>query len=49
LQRLHAHGLIAKIPRTRRWRVTQKGNALMSTLLRYHHHDYLVTLATLAM
>jgi hypothetical protein len=49
LQRLHAHGLIAKIPRTRRWRTTAKGNSLMSTLLRYHHQDYLVTLATLAM
>lgn len=48
LQRLHAHGLIAKIPRTRRWRVNPKGNALMSTLLRYHHHHYLVTLAALA-
>jgi hypothetical protein len=48
LQRLHAHGLIAKIPHTRRWRVSPKGNSLMLTTLRYHHQDYLVTLNTLA-
>jgi hypothetical protein len=48
LQRLHAHGLIAKIPRTRRWRVTTKGNCLMLTTLRYHHQDYLITLNSLA-
>jgi len=48
LQRLHAHGLIAKIPRTRRWRVTTKGHSLMSTMLRYHHQDYLVDLNKLA-
>lgn len=48
LQRLHTHGLIAKIPRSRRWRVTNKGNSLMSTLLRYHHQDYLADLNKLA-
>jgi hypothetical protein len=48
LQRLHAHGLIAKIPRTRRWRVSRQGQSLMSTMLRYHHQDYLVTLNTTA-
>jgi len=48
LQRLHAHNLIAKIPRTRRWRTTTKGQALMATMLRYHSHDYLQTFSTLA-
>ncbi len=35
----HAHGLIAKIPRTRRWRVTDYGRKVMGTTiyLREHH------------
>lgn len=39
LRRLRAHGLIAKIPRTRRWRVTSYGRHLMATAiyLREHH------------
>ncbi len=38
-RRLHAHGLIAKIPRTRRWRVTHYGRNVMGTTmyLREHH------------
>ena len=28
-RRFHAHGLIAKIPRTRRWRVTPYGSRVM--------------------
>ena len=31
LKRLHLRGLLAKIPRSRRWRVTQLGHAVMST------------------
>ena len=31
--RFHAQGLIAKIPRTRRWRVTRYGYRVMGTLL----------------
>jgi len=30
LKRLHTFGLIAKIPRSRRWRMTKKGWALLS-------------------
>jgi hypothetical protein len=30
LKRLHLYGLIAKIPRSRRWRLTKKGWALLS-------------------
>jgi hypothetical protein len=39
LKRLHLRGLLAKIPRSRRWRVTQLGHAVMSTavLLREEH------------
>jgi hypothetical protein len=38
-RRLHAHGLIAKTPRTRRWRVTNYGRNVMGTsmYLREHH------------
>ena len=38
-RRLHAHGLIAKIPRTRRWRVTDYGRKVIGTAmyLREHH------------
>ena len=43
-RRQHAHGLIAKIPRTRRWRVTAYGHQAMgaSPYLREHHfpHTY---------
>ena len=40
LKRLHLHGLIAKIPRTRRWRVTWKGQLLMTAFLKLHHQHY---------
>ena len=40
LQRLHTPGLIAKIPRTRRWRPSSKGQTLMTTTLHYHHESY---------
>jgi hypothetical protein len=35
LHLLHAHGLIAKIPRSRRWRVTTKGAAVMGAAIHY--------------
>ena len=39
LKRLHLRGLLAKIPRSRRWRVTQRGHAVMSiaVLVREDH------------
>ena len=40
LKRLHIHGLIAKIPRSRRWRVTQQGQSLMTTMFILHHEHY---------
>jgi hypothetical protein len=42
IQLLRAHGLVAKIPRTRRYRVTVKGEALMSAAI-YVRHKYLPT------
>jgi len=35
LHLLHAHGLIAKIPRSRRWRVTAKGAAVIGAAIHY--------------
>ena len=40
LKNLHVHGLVAKIPRSRRWRATAKGQAIMAAILRLHHQDY---------
>ena len=40
LKRLHMHGLIAKIQRSRRWRVTHKGHALMTMVLMLHDQHY---------
>jgi hypothetical protein len=39
-RRLHAHGLIAKIPRTRRWRVTNYGRNAMGTSLYLREHHF---------
>lgn len=38
LKRLHVRGLLAKIPRTRRWRVTSRGRSLLGTILQLHYH-----------
>ena len=40
LKLLHVHKLIAKIPRSRRWRVTLKGQSLMAMVLKIHHENY---------
>ena len=45
---LRAHGLIARIPRTRRWRVTHKGHAFMAAALKLKTHDLPVCLYDLA-
>jgi hypothetical protein len=39
-RRFHAHGLIAKIPRTRRWRVTLYGRRAMGTSLYLWDHYF---------
>jgi hypothetical protein len=38
--RFHAHDLIAKIPRTRRWRVTAYGRQVMGTSLYVRDHHF---------
>jgi hypothetical protein len=36
LKRLHVHGLLAKVPRSRRWRISESGLRLMSSILDVH-------------
>src|SRR5207302_8223546 len=38
IQLLRAHGLVAKIPRSRRYRVTPLGERLMMTAIYVRHH-----------
>jgi hypothetical protein len=38
LKRLHVRQLIAKIPRTRRWRVTKLGQQLLGAVVQLHYH-----------
>jgi len=44
LKRLQVHGLIAKIPRSRRWRVSESGTRLIASILdiheKYVHHSH---------
>jgi hypothetical protein len=40
LKLLHVHQLIAKIPRSRRWRVTLKGQSIMAMVLKIHYENY---------
>ncbi len=39
-RRSHAHGLISKIPRTRRWRVTDYGHQAIGTSLYLREHHF---------
>jgi hypothetical protein len=36
LKRLHVHGLIAKIPRSRRWKISEQGQRLIDSILNVH-------------
>ena len=38
LKRLHLRGLLAQIPRTRRWRVTARGQQVLGALVQLHYH-----------
>lgn len=48
LKRLHVRGLIARIPHSRRWRVTTDGQAFMGMAIKHHDDIYLTTLARAA-
>jgi hypothetical protein len=38
LKRLHVRGLIAKVPRTRRWHVGRKGHQVLGAVVRLYHY-----------
>jgi hypothetical protein len=38
LKRLHVRGLIAKVPRTRRWQVTTRGQEILGSCVRLYYH-----------
>jgi hypothetical protein len=38
LKRLHARGLIAKVPRTRRWLVSHKGQQVLGAVVQLYHY-----------
>ncbi len=38
--KLRGHGLVAKIPRARRYRVTRYGQRVMTAAISLHDHDY---------
>ena len=40
VKRLHLRALVAKVPRSRRWRVTQLGHAIMSTAVQLHEDHF---------
>jgi hypothetical protein len=40
LKRLHVRHLIAKIPRTRRWRVTERGRHLLGVAVQLYQHSW---------
>jgi DNA-binding IclR family transcriptional regulator len=40
LRRLHAHGLVAKIPHSRRWRVSLAGRRTMTTAIKLREVAY---------
>jgi hypothetical protein len=47
-QRLHTHGLIAKIPRSRRWRTTRFGRRMMATAIQVRELNFPQLLALAA-
>jgi hypothetical protein len=40
VKRLQLRGLVAKIPRSRRWRITHLGHAVMSAAIRLREEDF---------
>jgi len=38
LKRLHVRGLIAKIPHTQRWRITNRGQTVLGACVTLHYH-----------
>jgi hypothetical protein len=45
LKRLHVRGLIAKVPRSRRWHVSSEGHRVLGAVVQLYHHGFPATLA----
>ena len=48
LKKLRQHGLIKKVPKSRRYHVTSKGHRVMGTLIELRHKDYPILAAKTA-
>ena len=48
LHRLHMHGMVAKIPRSRKWRTTSAGRRLMATAIQLRDVNFPQLLALAA-
>ncbi len=44
LKRLHVRALVAKIPHSRRWRITTRGHAFMGMAIRHHDDVYVAAI-----
>ena len=45
LKKLRQHGLIKKVPRSRRYHVTSKGHRVMGALIEIRHKEYPILVA----
>ena len=48
LNRLHVHGYVAKVPRTRRWHVTDRGRTVMSAVIDIRENAFPAAFAKMA-
>jgi hypothetical protein len=48
LKRLHVRGLIAKVPRSRRWHVSREGHRVLGAVVQLYHHGIPAAVATAA-
>jgi hypothetical protein len=48
LKRLHVRGLIAKVPRSRRWLVSREGHRVLGAVVQLYHHGIPAAVATAA-
>jgi DNA-binding IclR family transcriptional regulator len=48
IAKLRGHGLVAKVPRSRRYHVTARGHRLLSAVLRFRQVDFPHALAVAA-
>ena len=40
IKKMRQHGLVKKVPRSRRYHVTSKGRRIMGALIEFRHRDY---------